>query len=641
MSSVAGRSRVLAIANRGEIALRIARTAQALGWRPIALIGAADRDALVTRVIDTAILPFAGAEFDPDAVAGLAQQVGADALHPGYGFLSERAEIAEACAARGIAFVGPAPETLATCGDKAATRSIAARNGVPVLPASAAFNIDSTNLHAAADAVGYPLMVKIAGGGGGRGLRVATDAEALDAAIAAAVREAGSSAAGVTFFFERYLQGARHVEVQVIGDGRTAVALGDRDCTLQRRHQKVIEEAPAASLHPNQRMRLHADAVRLATALKLVSLATVEFLLEPNGQHWFIEVNPRLQVEHTVTEEITGLDLVALQLHLLDGGALPAVPTPRGHAVQARLYAEDPFHQFVPAPGMLRVLHWPRLPGVRIETGYASGDTIPGDYDPLIAKIITHHPTRDGALDLLAQALRQTQISGTAHNRPWLLALLDDPDLRSNTHTLDTAAAVQVTRTPPPTAALSAAARALLPDTDGSAWGSHPAFRIGSPATVTLHGDDAGGWQMTASVTPADMAEDGDDVLAIQTPEGIEISTTGGWWLAQVGGRAAARAGAATQDGRVRAPMPGTVTAVHVTAGQRVTAGAPLVTMTAMKIDIALAAPLDGVVQQVDCVVGDLLSSQQIVALIVAAPDPASDSTPSTAVNAENRNTNA
>jgi acetyl/propionyl-CoA carboxylase alpha subunit len=634
---------VLAIANRGEIAIRIARTAEALGWQPVVLLGDPDLQSLAARTIGRVErIGAAGSELDPALVVAAAVRAGAVALHPGYGFLSERPDLAQACIDAGIAFVGPSPETLALCGDKIATRDAATRAGVPILTASAPLTLDDRDRwQQAGDAVGYPLIVKVAGGGGGRGLRVARSASHLSDAIESALREAGASAAGTRVYLERYLEGARHVEVQVAGNGEDAVALGDRDCSIQRRHQKVIEEAPAFGLSESLRESLHDYAVAITREVRLRGLGTIEFLLGRDGALAFMEINPRLQVEHTVTEEVTGLDLVEIQLDLIEEPTLPEPVEPHGHAMQARLYAEDPTAGFVPSPGEIRVLAWPHLPNLRVDAGYAAGDTVPSFYDPLVAKIITWGLDREAALDRLAQTIACTRLAGIATNRPWLGRMLENPEFRTARHDLTIADTIRVDVQPPPDAELASIALTLLPPADAkSAWESSGPFRIASNAVQPLHGQDAS-WQRRIafcgdcdhwsvlieqpgeSQPTYEQAEPVPGIVTIATDEGWEISSAAGRWEVQLGPLRQQHESVEQADGILRAPMPGTVVAVNAQAGQPVAQGDVLAVMVAMKIELTLAAPFDGTVASVSCKPGDLVSTRQ--ALVSVAPDQTDD----------------
>lgn len=625
---------VLAIANRAEIAVRIARTARELGWQPVVLLGEPDWDGYAAREIGDVVQLESGGELDVRAVVEAAVGAGATALHPGYGFLSERAELSRRCAEAGITFVGPGPKTLEMAGDKIATRQIAEKHGVPVLTGSPALDLDDTDgWLAAAEGIGYPVIAKVAGAGGGRGLRVARSPDELVGAVWSALNEAGGSGASPEIFLEHYLVGARHVEGQVAGDGVNAVVLGDRDCSLQRRHQKVVEEAPAPGLSDELRLAIHDAARTMAEGIELLNLATVEFLVS-GGRYFFLEINPRLQVEHTVTEEVTGMDLVALQLDLASGGELPEPVRPDGHAIQARLYAEDPFQQFLPSPGRIRTLDFPPPHAItgaslRVDVGYEAGDTVPGAYDPMAAKVIVHGAGREAAVRGLAAALREMRVAGIATNRPWLLAALaDGSPFQTNDHDLTTAAGIQFEPGPPPDDALLDLARWFQLDDApwSSAWDAAGPFRIVSPATVTFHGDEAGGWQRTIRLSTNPERSASDNPLVVPLDKGWEVVTPEGRWLVSSGSAPpSARAGAAT-DGDVRAPMPGKLLQLPVEPGQQVDEDEVVVVMEAMKIEMTLAAPFAGVVTAVSASPGDLVGLRQVIVSIEPLSDDGEDS---------------
>lgn len=604
-------SRMLAIANRGEIAIRIARTATRLGWTPVVLLGDADLGSLAARTVGN--VARVASEMDPNAVVDAALQAGATALHPGYGFLSERPELSAACTAAGIVFVGPSVETLTICGDKLATREAAIRAGVPLLPASESLNTRAKNSWAdAAKMAGYPLMVKVTNAGGGRGLRVARTEDELESAVRSALNEAGGAEAGASFYFERYLEGARHVEVQVAGNGTITVALGDRDCSLQRRHQKVIEEAPAPGLDEGTRNLAHRSAIAISEEVGLKGLATVEFLLGSDGTLAFIEVNPRLQVEHTVTEEVTGLDLVEVQLAIAKGDPLPAPVEPQGHAIQARLYAEDAGREFLPSPGEIAVLDFPD--NIRIDAGFDAGDSISSGYDPMIAKLISHGETRDEAIHQLTQALTELRIAGIASNRPWLLALLANEHFRANSHDLATAGDVSTSLEPPPASDLALLTPRPAPASQ-TAWQRSGPFRIAGEATIAFHGVDDG-WQV--SIPARETAIDLPGSVVLEHDDSYELSTPRGRWLVAPGARPADAAGKRASDGNIQTPMPGTLLSVDVAVGDAVAAGQVVAVMSAMKIEISLAAPFDGTVSHIGAAAGDLVGSKQTIVTITA-----------------------
>ncbi len=425
------------VANRGEIAVRVIRACHELGCEAVAVYSDADVQAPHVRAADVAVRigppPAADSYLRIDAILAAARQTAAEAIHPGYGFLSERAAFARACAEAGIAFVGPAPETLAGLGDKLAARRAARAAGVPVVPGTLE-PAPVEDLEAAAsvlpdaDRVGWPLMVKASAGGGGRGMRRVDEARELPAALLAASREAAAAFGDGSVYLERYVQGARHVEVQLLGDAEgEIVALGERDCSLQRRHQKLVEEAPAPGLTAPRRRELHRLAVSVARAFGLRNAATAEFLLAPDGSFWFLEVNTRLQVEHGVTELVSGLDLVHEQFRIAAGELLSRrvrkaaarAARPERHAIEVRISAEDPGREFAPVSG--RITRWrePGGPGVRVDAGVEEGSVVGTDYDPLLAKLLVVAEDRPAALARLRRALDEFEVAGLQTTLPF------------------------------------------------------------------------------------------------------------------------------------------------------------------------------------------------------------------------------
>ena len=421
------------IANRGEIACRVAATLREMGIQPVAVYSEADRAALHVRSIAEAV-PIGAADprssyLDGDAIIGAARRTGAQAIHPGYGFLAENAAFAAAVEAAGLVFIGPTPEQVRSLGDKRAARALAVKAGVPVVPG--AEGKDAAALLQAAKAIGFPVLVKAALGGGGKGMRVVASEDGLAEAIESAARVAESAFGDASVYLERRLDRARHVEVQVLGDGRgEAIHLFERECSLQRRHQKVIEESPSPATDEALRERLTFAAVALAGAARYRGAGTVEFLVAPEGGFYFLEMNTRLQVEHPVTELVTGLDLVRLQLEVAASGKLPLAQdqvTRRGHAIEARVYAEDAAHGFLPQAGTITRARWPRRAFVRADVGVEAGDGVPVHYDPILAKIAAHGEDRGQALRRLAAALDDTVIQGVISNLPFLRALARAP----------------------------------------------------------------------------------------------------------------------------------------------------------------------------------------------------------------------
>ena len=430
----------LLIANRGEIAARIIRSAHALGLATVAVYSDPDADAPYVTLADEAVrLPGAApAEtyLRGDLIIAAAAATGADAVHPGYGFLSENAAFARACADAGLTFVGPAPETIAAMGDKVAAKAAMAAAGVPVLPGMTVTSDD--DLSAATERVGFPLLVKAAFGGGGRGMRLVASPAELAEAVTSARSEAASAFGDGTVFLERFVTDPRHVEVQILGDtAGTVVHLFERECSIQRRYQKIVEECPSPAVDAGLRAALAAAAVTAGQAIGYTGAGTVEFVLDRDGSFYFLEMNTRLQVEHPVTEEVTGLDLVELQLRIAEGEPLPAqVREARieGHAIEVRLYAEDVPAGFVPATGTLHRFAIPAAPGIRVETGFRDGSVVSPHYDAMLAKVIAHGRTRADAARRLARALDRAEIHGVTTNRGLLVAILREPDFLAGGH---------------------------------------------------------------------------------------------------------------------------------------------------------------------------------------------------------------
>ncbi|MBM3487352.1 MAG: ATP-grasp domain-containing protein, partial [Alphaproteobacteria bacterium] len=458
---MAGSIDTVLIANRGEIACRVIATCRRMGIATVAVHSAADRDARHVRLADRAVAIGPAAARDSylrgDRILEAARATGADAIHPGYGFLSENPDFAAACAAAGIVFVGPPAAAIRAMGLKAAAKERMAAAGVPVLAGYNDPAQDEASLVAAAARIGYPVLVKPSASGGGKGMHIAETEAALRAVLARARREAKSAFGDDALILERFLARPRHVEVQVFADTHgNAVHLFERDCSLQRRYQKVIEEAPAPALDPSLRETIGRAAVTAARAIGYVGAGTVEFLLD-GAAFWFMEMNTRLQVEHPATEMITGLDLVEWQLRIARGENLPCDQASlrfAGHAIEARLYAEDPARDFAPSSGLLARLRFPKAGAdLRIDTGVEEGDTIPVHYDPLIAKIIAHGPDRDAALARLRRALDRVSLAGPDTNLGFLRAILDDAAVRAgptDTRFLDRAHARLAAVPPPP-----------------------------------------------------------------------------------------------------------------------------------------------------------------------------------------------
>ena len=465
------------VANRGEIAARVFKTLREIGVPSVAVHSTVDREAAHLDLADeVALLEGADGYLDGAALIAAARAKGATAVHPGYGFLSQSAEFALACEAAGLVFIGPTAEAMRLLGDKRVSRRTAEECGIPVIPGASVCET-SDDAARAADRVGWPVLLKAVGGGGGKGMRLVEREADLDEAFAAAQREAGAAFSDPRLLVEKYIAPARHVEVQILGDGCSAVALGERECSLQRRYQKVIEEGPSPGIGATTRAALLDDAARLAKRAGYRSAGTVEFLVGPDGAHYFLEVNTRLQVEHPVTEMITGLDIVAAQVAIARGGALPAPPAPRGHAIEARLNAEDPHRGFMPSAGPVLMLEWPARPWLRIDAGVREGGEVRPEYDSLIAKIITWGSDREQARRRLVEGLRATTLLGVATNQAFLIQVLEsDMFRRGETYT----ATLEKTAWPEPevpAAAVVAARRALAAPAGAGTGDAGPADR--------------------------------------------------------------------------------------------------------------------------------------------------------------------
>lgn len=481
------RPKKVLVANRGEVACRILRGLRAAEVASVAVYTPPDAQALHPTLADEAVaLAAPGDYLEVEAILHAAREVGATAVHPGYGFLSQSVPFAAACAAAGLTFIGPSAACMAQVGDKRAARKLAQSLGVPVVP-GAEDVADAAAVHAFAAEHGFPLLVKAAAAGGGRGLRRVDDAGGINEAVAAARREAVASVGDARLLVERWLVDVRHVEVQVLGDGRVARAIGDRDCSLQRRFQKVVEEGPAPGLSDGVRAGLWRAAETLLAAAGYLGAGTVEFLLDGAGATYFLEVNPRLQVEHPVTELTCGLDVVALQVALAHGSLQLddfVVPAPRGHAVEVRLNAEDPARDFVPCTGTVRLLQWPQGPGLRIDAGVAEGSVVGAHYDSLLAKLLAWGPDRPTAIRRLVAALDELVLLGVGHNQAYLRQLLTDAAFIGGTmHTQTLSGIAFAPPAPPPAALVAELQAALAPPVAG------PAACAASPsAWQTLRG---------------------------------------------------------------------------------------------------------------------------------------------------------
>ncbi len=423
------------IANRGEIALRVIRACRELGIRTVAVYSDADRESLHVRFSDEDICigPAASREsyLNIPRIVAAAEITGAEAIHPGYGFLAENAEFAEICDRSGIVFIGPTADQIRRMGDKAEARRTMIDAGVPVVPGSVGAVADVDEAHSEAERIGYPVIIKAASGGGGKGMRVATSEDEFDSAFTMARNEAAAAFNDARVYLERFVQRPRHVEIQVMGDGHgNLVHLGERDCSIQRRHQKLIEESPSPAITPETRRAMGEAAILAGRAIGYSNAGTVEFLLAEGGEFYFMEMNTRIQVEHPVTEMVTGVDLVKQQIRSAAGERLMLADSPplSGHAIECRINAEDPEHDFRPSPGMITAFHAPGGPGIRIDTHVYAGYSVPPFYDSLLGKIIAHGNTRDEALGRVYQALEEFIIEGVKTTIPFLREVLRNPE---------------------------------------------------------------------------------------------------------------------------------------------------------------------------------------------------------------------
>jgi 3-methylcrotonyl-CoA carboxylase alpha subunit len=607
----------LLIANRGEIACRVARTARRLGIHTIAVYSDADAGAAHVAACDEAV-HIGGPRAQDSYLRGerileAARQTGAQAIHPGYGFLSENAEFAAACAAAGIVFVGPSPTAIAAMGSKSAAKALMEKAGVPLTPGYHGDRQEPDYLLQQAERIGFPVLIKAVAGGGGKGMRRVDHAGEFVAALASCQREAEASFKDARVLVEKYLTTARHIEVQVFGDQHGgAVYLFERDCSVQRRHQKVIEEAPAPGMTPERRRQMGEAAVAAARAVDYSGAGTVEFIAEPSGAFYFMEMNTRLQVEHPVTEMITGLDLVEWQLRVAAGEPLPcnqAALRLQGHAIEARIYAEDPARGFLPSIGTLVHLATPpETDTLRIDTGVRQGDEITPYYDPMIAKLIVHGATRPEALARLRAALGRYEIAGVTTNVEFVHRLTTAPAFVEGR--LDTAlierehAHLLPAPTPPPDRLWAVAARASLSLNHGRPpWGDAGGWRMNGARASRAVELRAGEWQRSEVV---DFAAPSDTRTRVFRAGGsVHVFDDGRHHVFQVVDPYLPPAGVADHHGGLTAPMPGRVLAVLVAPGQAVARGAPLVVMEAMKMEHTVTAPRAGSVDQVFCAVGE------------------------------------
>ncbi len=648
--------RRLLVANRGEIARRVIRSAHEMGISTAAIYADGDVGAPFVRDADTAIAlngtTSAQTYLDVGKVLTACRRVGADAVHPGYGFLSENAAFAKAVVDAGMRWVGPSPEAIEQMGDKLAAKRVIMEAEVPTLPA---IELKAgEDFQAAAQQIGYPVLVKASAGGGGRGMRVVESPDELDAAITGARREAGAAFGDDTLFLERWITAARHVEIQILGDTHgNVVHLFERECSIQRRHQKIIEEAPSPAVDPELRAEMGAAAVSAAKRIGYASAGTVEFLLDGN-QFWFLEVNTRLQVEHPVTEEITGLDLVREQLRIAEGEELGygqgdlAID---GHAIEARLYAEDPTRNFLPSPGAIEV--WRPAPGglARFDSGVESGSEVSVEFDPMIAKVIAHAPTRREAAAKLARALEQTALQGLRHNRDFLVATLREPAFLAGDTTTDFIERID----PPRRRELDA--QSLSDAVIAATMAAQAAHRANAKVLAAFRS----GWRNSMMPPERTKFRHGDDEIAVgyrsqrdgtfqvtldeDEPRTVAVfGVEGGQVDLEIDGRRLQLAIAGTEDrwlvhgtdfdveltelprlpppglleikGGLTAPMPGNVLATHVQQGEEVREGQLLLILEAMKMQHRIVAPFDGSVKELHVGEGDQVDNGALLVML-------------------------
>ena len=614
----------LLIANRGEIACRIIRTARRMGVRTVAVYSDADAKALHVRMADEAVhigpSPATESYLRGDRIIAAAKERGAEAIHPGYGFLSENADFAQAVIDAGLVWVGPKPDSIRAMGLKDAAKTLMAKAGVPVTPGYLGEDQDPKRLQQEADAIGYPVLIKAVAGGGGKGMRKVDRAADFQDALESCKREAASSFGNDIVLLEKWIESPRHVEVQVFGDSHgNVVHLFERDCSLQRRHQKVIEEAPAPGMDEATREAVCGAAVRAAKAVNYEGAGTVEFIADASqglkaDRIWFMEMNTRLQVEHPVTEEITGQDLVEWQLRLASGEKLPKKQDElsiNGHAIEARLYAEDPAKGFLPSVGRLE--HFDLGEDGRIETGVEEGDAISPFYDPMIAKLVASGETRADAIEALAAILDEVEVWPVKTNAGFLFnALLDDDfgTARIDTGFIERKLEELVPDAEPDDAIWQAAAAVASAEDEGN-QASLAGFRLNAPTNSAVALGRLGEFRTVALDDQQPMAAASgfrDDERAVVFYEGrayeFELTSRG-----SVHGHGAS-------DGAIVAPMPGKVTSVEVVQGEKVAKGQRLLTLEAMKMEHGLVAPFDGVVAELKARAGTQVSEGVVLALV-------------------------
>ena len=654
------------VANRGEIAVRIIRTLRAMGIRSVAVYSDADADARHVVEADVAVRlgPAAASQsyLSVERIIEAALVTNAKALHPGYGFLAENSAFAAACSAAGIVFVGPPPSAIEAMGDKIRAKETVSSRGVRVVPGISGVGLSDAELAEQALEIGFPMLIKPSAGGGGKGMRLVTSAAALPGEIASAKREALGAFGDDTLLIERFIERPRHIEVQVLADAHgNVVHLGERECSLQRRHQKVIEEAPSPFLSDEEREAIGAQAVAAARACGYVNAGTVEFIVSGNrpDEAFFMEMNTRLQVEHPVTEMVWGVDLVELQLRVAAGEPLPFIQSDlhrRGHAMEARVYAEDASRDFLPTGGTVVALEEPvGMANIRVDSSLFVGAEIGSIYDPMLSKVIAWGPDRESARRNLDRALASTTVLGVTTNVGFLRAILADPDVADgllDTLLVGRIAAQLPTRSTPRHIAVAAALSQLLRQRRGhvvTPWGDRGGCRLGEPAWSTWRGESGDGEQLAIQLRKAPAGErfevldtDGSTVAAaLRLVDGHGQIDYGGrisqfsiaaagrttwigshgdmWSFTQPAPTAPEGSQVRKGDTAVTSPMPGTIVSVAVSAGESVVAGQPVVVVEAMKMEHTLRAAVDGVVTNVLVNVGDRVALNQLLAVVEPA----------------------
>ena len=642
--------RKILVANRGEIARRIFRTCRRMGIATVAVHSTPDADLPHAREGDEAVLlegeTSAETYLNIDAILAAAKKTGADAIHPGYGFLSENPDFARAVIDAGLVWIGPPPAAIAAMGSKLEAKRIATEAGVPIIPSA---ELDGDAIEAAADRIGFPLMVKASAGGGGKGMRIVDSSKNLAEAIEGARREAEASFGDPTVFLEKYLDAPRHIEIQVFADSHGSVySLFERECSIQRRHQKIIEESPSPAIDEATRRAMGEAAVKVTSAVGYESAGTVEFLFQ-DGEFFFLEMNTRLQVEHPVTEMVTGLDLVQLQIEVAEGRPLELDGLSiEGHAVEARLYAEDPRNDYLPASGRFHRFHFPERDGLRVDSGIEDGSVVSVHYDPMIAKVIAASTTREGAISLLTDALREARIHGSVTNRALLIRILEHPEFVAgeidvgflDRHPATELAAPLVDlrgeRLAAAAAALAdqAAERAASPvlKTIPSGWrnlptlpqhraysgehGEHHIFYILRPGGFDVEGlghvevVDAKPASVTLLIDGLehrmDVARYGEERFIDSSQGPVHLMAVPRFPITEL----------EEDEGSLHAPMPGKVVRVEVREGDEVSEGETLVILEAMKMEHTLRAPHAGIVTEVRCVPGDQVDADQVLVVV-------------------------